>query len=409
MPRSGRRIARLRHEVLGASVARPLNRRLHVLFFGQLPWPLHGGVERREQKMLMPETLSPTRATISEESGTLRVSIPMRRDWVDLVFLAAWLGFWIFLGRSSFDESGKSFGLVWRGFWILAAVWVLHNVLRKMAGRDVMTAGTKMIGVRKEILGIGITQQYDVAEIHYFHFEPARGRGKSYRASHIEFDCGDRTAIFGAGISQEEAAPIVSLLAQRYGFPGPARLSGVTIRRPGLEGLGWFTTRRGYQAGLVLLAVCLGLLAVRMSGYLREAHSARWPVVEGVVVDSGLAFQPARRGPVYMPSVHYRYRVGNRDFTGSRLDFHTQDIWHSRQFAERKLGQYPAGKGVSVSYDPSDPSFAVLEAGLTGDASSLIYLNAGFLALFAIGFIYLLVTMPAERPAPARSASAVGA
>ena len=359
--------------------------------------------------MLMPETPSPTRATISEESGTLRISIPMRRDWVGLVFLTAWLGFWIFLARSSFHEAGKDFGPAWLGLWILAGAWVLHTVLRKLAGRDVMTAGTKMIGVRKEILGIGITRPYEVAEIRYLHFEPARGRGKSYRASHIAFEYGEQTAGFGAGISREEATPIVALLTQRYNFPGPARLSGVTISRPGLEGLVWFTTRRGYQAGLVLLALCLALLGVRMSDYLREAHSARWPTVEGVVVDSGLAFQPAKRGPVYMPTVHYRYRVGNRDFTGSRLDFHTQDRWHSRQYAERKLAQYPEGKVVSVGYDPGDPSFAVLEAGITGDPLSLMYLDAGFLVLFAIGFIYLLVTMPAERPEPAQNSSAVGA
>lgn len=359
----------------------------------------------------MPETLSPTRATISEESGTLRVSIPMRRDWTSLVFLAAWLGFWIFLVRPSFHASGKDFDPLWLGVWIPGAVAALYAVLRMLAGRDVITAGTKMIGVRKAILGIGITQQYDVAEIRYLRFEPARGRGRSYRASHIAFDCGEQTAIFGAGISREEAAPIISLLTQRYNFPGPARLSGVTLSRPGLEGLGWFTTRRGYQAGLVLIALCLALFAVRMSEYLREAHSARWPSVEGVVMESRLAFQQGGRSTlyVYMPAVHYRYRVGNRDFTGSKIDFHTQDIWHSRPYAERKLAQYPEGKVVRVSYDPGDPSFAVLEAGLTGDASSLIYLNAVFLVLFAIGFIYLLATMPADRPEPALNSSAVGA
>jgi hypothetical protein len=359
--------------------------------------------------MLMPETPSPTRATISEESGTLRISIPMRRDWVGLIFLTAWLGFWIFLARSSFHEAGKDFGLAWLGLWILAGAWVLHTVLRKLAGRDVMTAGTKMIGVRKEILGIGITQPYEIAEIRYLHFEPARGRGKSYRASHIAFEYGEQTASFGAGISREEATPIVSLLTQRYNFPGPARLSGVTISRPGLEGLVWFTTRRGYQAGLVLLALCLALLGVRMSDYLREAHSARWPVVEGVVMESRLAFTQTRRGPLYMPAVHYQYRMGNRDFTGSRIDFHTQDRWHSRQYAERKLGQYPAGKVVRVSYDPGDPSFGVLEAGIAGDPLFLMYLDAGFLVLFAIGFIYLLATMPADRPEPARNSSAVSA
>jgi Protein of unknown function (DUF3592) len=359
----------------------------------------------------MPETLTPTRVTISEESGSLRISIPMRRDWVGLVFLTAWLGFWIFLARSSFHPSAKDFDPVWLGVWMVVGVWSLFAVLRKMSGRDVMTAGTNVIGVRKDILGIGITQQYDVAEIRYLRFEPARGRGKSYRASHIEFDCDKQTAIFGAGISQEEAVPIISLLTQRYNFPGPVRLSGVTLSRPGLEGLVWFTTRRGYQAGLVLLALCLVLFAVRMSQYLREAHSARWPSVEGVVMESRLAFQPGGRSTlyVYMPAVHYRYRVGNRDFTGSRLDFHTQDLWHSRLYADRKLAQYPEGKVVSVAYDPRDPSFAVLEAGLTGDASSLIYLTGGFLVLFGIGFIYLLVTMPAERPAPVHNPSAVGA
>lgn len=270
-----------------------------------------------------------------------------------------------------------------------------------------MTADTKLIGVRSEILGIGFTRHYEVGEIRYLHFEPARGRGRSYRASHIAFDCGDRTASFGAGMSREEATPIVSLLMQRYGFPGLVRLSGVTISRPGLEGLGWLQERRGCQAGLVLLAACLALLAMRMSSYLREAHSAGWPSVEGVVVESRLAFRQGRRPPlyVYIPEVRYRYRVGNREFTGSKIDFHTQDLWHSKQYAERKLGQYPEGKVVNVAYDPSDHSFAILEAGIAGDSLILMYLDAGFLVLFAGGFVYLLLTMPAERPVQARSAS----
>jgi len=149
--------------------------------------------------MLMPETLSPTRATISEESGILRISIPMRRDWAELIFLTAWFGLWIFLARSSFHAAGKDFGPAWLGLWILAAVWVLRTVLRKLAGRDVMAAGTKIIGVRKKILGIGLTQQYEVAEISYLHFD-RRGAGGG--------PTGQATSRSTAAIKPKASAPV---------------------------------------------------------------------------------------------------------------------------------------------------------------------------------------------------------
>lgn len=150
MPGSGRGIARIRHQVLGAHLATRLNSPVA----DSLLWPAFSASvfgprsaaqwrgRTQERKMLMPETPSPTRATISEESGTVRISIPMRRDWGELIFLAVWLGFWIFLARSSFHAAGKDFGPAWLGLWILAAAWVLG------AQRPVAFGGRRRRGFR---------------------------------------------------------------------------------------------------------------------------------------------------------------------------------------------------------------------------------------------------------------------
>jgi hypothetical protein len=330
------------------------------------------------------------RSTISEDSDLLRISIPSKRNWFDALFIVAWVTFWFFLGRSSFRTFGRVDDPVWLGFWILGLFWAFRALLRMLAGREVMIATPENVDVRKEILGIGITRRYPVAQLRWLRFQPATGRGKSYRPSHVAFECHDKTVCFGLGIDQAEATYIIALLTQRYPIPGPVRQSGVTLRRPDLEGLAALRGRQGVWMGLVLFGICFVILAARMPSYLREIRSAKWPTASGIIVDSHSSSVRLGHSEQFALEIRYEYPVGTRQFTGSSVNFQPQDRLHSKEYAERVLKRYPVGKSVVVSYDPQNPDSAVLEAGITSERHVLFYLGIGFMAMFGGGFVYML-------------------
>lgn len=75
--------------------------------------------------------------------------------------------------------------------------------------------------------------------------------------------------------------------------------------------------------------------------------------------------------------IHYDYSVGEKQFTGTQIDYSAKTSSYSKMIAK-----YPQGKEVTVFYDPEKPQYATLEkaslgAGLYGQ-------------LVALGFCYLI-------------------
>jgi hypothetical protein len=63
---------------------------------------------------------------------------------------------------------------------------------------------------------------------------------------------------------------------------------------------------------------------------------------------------------VWSPVVEYSYRVEDRDYHGTRLAFGA-DVAGAQARAEATVARYPAGRTVTVHFDPANPSSAVLE------------------------------------------------
>ena len=125
----------------------------------------------------------------------------------------------------------------------------------------------------------------------------------------------------------------------------------------------------------------LGLVFIAL--YLRSrkqaATSQSWPGTPGTITASEMnVVEDDESGDVYAPSIAYEYRVGDRPFTSHRIRFGSASS-RDRAKAEAVLGSYPAGKEVTVYYDPARPDQAVLEQSAAGSASFL-YLGIGFLA-----------------------------
>ena len=105
-------------------------------------------------------------------------------------------------------------------------------------------------------------------------------------------------------------------------------------------------------------------------GLAETRAASRWPTAQGTVLSSRAESRRlltqtggSRTMTVWSPLVEYSYRVGERDYHGSRVAF-GPEVAGARDLAEQTVQRYPAGAAVSVHYDPSNPSHATLETAM---------------------------------------------
>lgn len=129
-------------------------------------------------------------------------------------------------------------------------------------------------------------------------------------------------------------------------------------------------------------AITLSFDALIAHTAYRQLRAGSYTVTEGTVISSSVATSEDSDGPVYRPDVSYRYRAGERELVGNRLDY--ENLFASGADAATKaVASFPPGTAVRVYYNPSDPSDSLLRPGL--NARQL------FLALFMTPFNAVMI------------------
>ena len=75
------------------------------------------------------------RSTVSEESGTLRIFIPMRKRVFVCLFLLVWLALWTVGGISIGKQLSQKFNLfeaVWMCGWVMGEVMATYFLTRML-------------------------------------------------------------------------------------------------------------------------------------------------------------------------------------------------------------------------------------------------------------------------------------
>jgi len=109
------------------------------------------------------------------------------------------------------------------------------------------------------------------------------------------------------------------------------------------------------NAVIVALAMAVGT-AMAISALTDSMRARRFVETDAVILHADVA-GGGRSG--YRPDVRFRYRVGGREYEGTRLDL---GVWSygGREGIERTLAAYSVGASVKAWYYPRDPSLAVL-------------------------------------------------
>ena len=116
--------------------------------------------------------------------------------------------------------------------------------------------------------------------------------------------------------------------------------------------------------GWILLIGGIGTAAWASYTLWQAMRSEEWPRTTGEVLTSGIEKSRDSDGtPMYRAQVTYKYRVGSRELTGTRVFFgdSLKVSWVGP--ASKLAAKYKVGAAVRVAYDPLKPSVAVLEPG----------------------------------------------
>jgi hypothetical protein len=182
-------------------------------------------------KMIEPST---PRATISEDGGGLRITIPARRHWFLIIFLAAWLCGWL-VGEISvpirlFDpELGwreKLFTAAWTLMWTVGGCLFIYVWLWNISGREVVLIDGVSLTIRRHTRVFTRSQSFDLTEVRDLRAAPvatsfgwglqSAGDFWGLSGGHIVFDYGAKTYRFGGGVDEAEARQLVSVIKDRY-------------------------------------------------------------------------------------------------------------------------------------------------------------------------------------------------
>ncbi len=170
-----------------------------------------------------------TRAEIREGVSSIEISIPPRRNWFDIFFLAGWLFFWC-MGEVSaiytvLNDAGQSFSswflIFWLIVWTCGGLYFLLVFLFLLFGKETISADNEQITLGREVFGVGIYSAYSTKDITNLTIKTNVERNRLQQSRYlikgglIEFHSRKKTISFASGVDKLEAASVVELIKRR--------------------------------------------------------------------------------------------------------------------------------------------------------------------------------------------------
>lgn len=101
-----------------------------------------------------------------------------------------------------------------------------------------------------------------------------------------------------------------------------------------------------------------------IGGVWKQYETQYWPQTQGKVIYSKIKTHSDSDGTSYSLDLNYDYSVGNFTYTGTK-DSELPNMMIGSNSVQKRAGSLPAGKPVTVYYNPRNPQQAVLVRGMT--------------------------------------------
>lgn len=108
------------------------------------------------------EKLNNGRSKITTEGNTTKLTIPVKRNYLIIIFSLIWLLVW-FSFFSSFnttfglfnDDGIDTFFMIWLTFWIIGELAVMILLLWNLFGKENIVLNSKYLEINRNLFGIG--------------------------------------------------------------------------------------------------------------------------------------------------------------------------------------------------------------------------------------------------------------
>lgn len=142
-------------------------------------------------------------------------------------------------------------------------------------------------------------------------------------------------------------------------------------------------------AGALFMLFGGAALAITFYFHNQQKASQNWPSVEGIVVVSFLEeYVDDEQQTSYTPRVKYEFTVDGQRYGSQQVRFGIEQSYGFPNVARKHIENYPVGQGVTVYYDPAEPTSAVLDRSTT--KITPWYIGAG--SVTVLGFIVLIAS-----------------
>lgn len=161
------------------------------------------------------------------------IVIPANRHIPTILGLTAWLVGWAagayYAAREVYTQPVgfvTVFLSAWLAGWTFGGLWAAYFILWLSAGSEIVTLRAGTLTLKRDILGLGRLQEYDVARIHNLRVSPQTTDPSERRSGYgpwgtvagtVAFDYGSSTIRFGA-VEEAEAQQIIADLKMRHSF-----------------------------------------------------------------------------------------------------------------------------------------------------------------------------------------------
>lgn len=162
----------------------------------------------------------------------LVITIPSRKHWFQIPFLAVWLIFWsfgwfaAFTGLALAPGGGHLFLLLWLTFWTVGGLFAFSTLLWMLVGREKITVSADKFIIRRQIGSLGWSKTFATLDLCDLRVAPAVRPWYGRKHNNLQFlwqfdgpitfDYGARTYHCGDGVDEAEAKQIVKLIGQQF-------------------------------------------------------------------------------------------------------------------------------------------------------------------------------------------------
>ncbi len=182
----------------------------------------------------MPIQPYPARHTTENLGDTLKISIPSRKQWLIILFMAFWLAGWslgevtalVIVIRGLGVRGPILFILLWLTLWTFFGVFVTYTLLWQLFGKEIILISNQAIITKRAVFGfVYFPREYSAEYIKELRVLPASNQGDlfgmnragwltGFSGGALAFDYGAKTIRFGMSIDEAEAKQILEEIDQ---------------------------------------------------------------------------------------------------------------------------------------------------------------------------------------------------